>query len=191
MKTFLVRTCSVNDSLKEAEISLARAVKSLTGNKKPVFVCIGTDAVTGDSLGPLTGTVLSEKLCGKTYVLGTLDRPLTALDVNIASEFVKKVYPYGAIVAVDAALGRKEEVGSVLVSDSPVKPGLGVKKELNEIGDVSVVGIVDEKSESGGNLSSVRLSLVYRLAHLIANGLEIFADSVCEEAETALCKPCL
>ena len=139
MKTFLVRTCSVNGSLKEAEISLARAVKSLTGNKKPVFVCIGTDAVTGDSLGPLTGTVLSEKLRGKTYVLGTLDRPLTALDVNIASEFVKKVYPYGAIVAVDAALGRKEEVGSVLVSDSPVKPGLGVKKELNEIGDVSVV----------------------------------------------------
>ena len=102
MKTFLVRTCSVNGSLKEAEISLARAVKSLTGNKKPVFVCIGTDAVTGDSLGPLTGTVLSEKLRGKTYVLGTLDRPLTALDVNIASEFVKKVYPYGAIVAVDA-----------------------------------------------------------------------------------------
>ena len=132
MKTFSIRDSSVNGSSKEAEISLARAVKSLTGGKKPVFVCIGTDAVTGDSLGPLTGTVLSGKLRGKAYVLGTLDRPLTALDVNIASEFVKKVYPYGVVVAVDAALGRKEEVGSVLVSDSPVKPGLGVRKNLDE-----------------------------------------------------------
>lgn len=191
MKTFSIRDSSVNGSSKEAEISLARAVKSLTGGKKPVFVCIGTDAVTGDSLGPLTGTVLSGKLHGKAYVLGTLDRPLTALDVNIASEFVKKVYPYGVVVAVDAALGRKEEVGSVLVSDFPVKPGLGVRKNLDEIGDVSVIGVVDEKKEAGGNLSSVRLSLVYRLANLIANGLETVADSACEEVETPCGKICL
>ena len=191
MKTFSIRDSSVNGSSKEAEISLARAVKSLTGNRKPVFVCIGTDAVTGDSLGPLTGTILSEKLRGKAYVLGALDRPLTALDVNIASEFVKKVYPYGVVVAVDAALGRKEEVGTVLVSDFPVKPGLGVRKNLDEIGDVSVIGVVDERKEQGGDLASVRLSLVYRLANLIANGLETVANSACGEAGTLRDKTCL
>ncbi len=187
MKTFSIRAFPADDSFPEAGICLARAVKSFTGNKKPVFVCIGTDAVTGDSLGPLTGTVLFEKLRGKAYVFGTLDRPLTALDVNIAAEFVKKTYPYGVVVAVDAALGRKEEVGSILVSDSPVKPGLGVKKELDEIGDVSVIGVVDEKKEQGGNLASVRLSLVYRLANLIAGGLE----TVVEEAENRRGKSCL
>ena len=65
MKTFSIRDSSVNGSSKEAEISLARAVKSLTGGKKPVFVCIGTDAVTGDSLGPLTVRFCPENFAEK------------------------------------------------------------------------------------------------------------------------------
>ena len=178
-----MKTFSVCASARGAETAVARAIKSLVGNKTPVFVCIGTDAVTGDSLGPLTGTLLSEKLNGKAYVLGTLERPLTALDVNFASEFVKKVYPYGAVIAIDAALGKREEIGTVLISDFPVKPGLGVKKDLNEIGDVSVIGIVNEKTETGGDLGAVRLSLVYRLASLVTGGIEKLFDE--NEAERA------
>ena len=65
-----------------AEKTVFRALKSLLGGRYPVFLCVGTDAVAGDSLGPLTGTLLESNLRGKTYVFGTLDRLVTALDVD-------------------------------------------------------------------------------------------------------------
>lgn len=159
-----------------AEENVARALSRLIGNKLPVFVCIGTDAVSGDSLGPLVGTVLENALNGKTYVFGTLGCPVTALDVNGTADFIKKVYPCCAVVAVDAALGKKEEVGTIKIADAPIKPGLGVNKNLKEIGNVSVIGVVEEKGGLGVNLGTVRLSLVYRLAEAIAGGAALYVE---------------
>lgn len=161
--------------------NVARALFRLVGNKLPVFVCVGTDAVSGDSLGPLVGTILSESLKGETYVFGTLGCPVTALDVNDVTEFVKKVYPSAVVVAVDAALGKKEEVGTIKIADAPIKPGLGVNKNLKEVGDVSVIGVVEEKGEFGGNLGKVRLSLVYRLAEIIAGGAALYVGRLKDE----------
>lgn len=169
MKTYAIRTENFR-----AEENIALALKSVAGDNLPVFVCIGTDAVSGDSLGPLIGTLLERKLRGKTYIFGTLERPLTARDVNAAAELIKKICPFGNIIAIDAAVGRKEEVGEVRISDSPVKPGLGVNKSLRAVGDVSIVGIVDERKESGGSLGLVRFSLVYKIAEIVAGGIERF-----------------
>ncbi len=171
-----MRTYAVCAGNPRAEENIARALKMFVGDGLPVFVCIGTDAVSGDSLGPLIGTLLERKLRGKTYVFGTLERPLTARDVNVSAEFVKKICPCGKVVAIDAAVGRKEEVGGVRISDSPVKPGLGVNKNLSDTGDVSIIGVVDEKKDSGegGNLGRVRFSLVYKIAETVAGGIERF-----------------
>ena len=164
-----------------AEETVFRALKSLLGGRYPVFLCVGTDAVAGDSLGPLTGTLLESNLRGKTYVFGTLDRLVTALDVDSAADFIKKVYKGGVIVAIDAALGTSEEVGNIKIIDKPLKPGLGVKKDLKEVGDVSIIGVVDGKG--GKDLSSVRFSLVYRLAKTISGGVERYFAP----AESARC----
>lgn len=169
-----MKTYAIYAGSSRAEENIALALKSVVGKALPVFVCIGTDAVSGDSLGPLIGTLLAQKLCGKTYVFGTLERPLTARDVNSAAEFIKRICPYGKVVAIDAAVGKKEEVGGVRVADSPVKPGLGVNKNLSDTGDISIIGIVDEKKESGGNLGLVRFSLVYKIAETVAGGIEKF-----------------
>ena len=169
-----MRTYAICAGNPRAEENIALALKSVAGDSLPVFVCIGTDAVSGDSLGPLVGTLLERKLRGKTYVFGTLEHPLTARDVNAAAEFIKKVCPSGKIIAIDAAVGRKEEIGGVRISDSPVKPGLGVNKNLSATGDASIIGIVDERSESGNGLGLVRFSLVYKIAETVAGGIERF-----------------
>lgn len=44
--------------------------------KKLVFLCIGTDRSTGDSLGPLIGYKLKQERRRGTLVFGTLDRPV-------------------------------------------------------------------------------------------------------------------
>lgn len=87
------------------------------------------------------------------------------------AEFIKTVYPSAPILAIDAALGKKEEIGLVKITDAPIKPGLGVDKNLAEIGSASIIGVVEEKIGGKRLLNSVRLSLVYNQAKLISNGI--------------------
>ena len=161
-----------------AKIRISQALNAVLDGKTAIFVCIGTDAVTGDSLGPLVGTMLKEKLGGRTYVFGSLDKTVTARDVNVIARFVKKTYPYEKVVAIDAALGRREEIGGIKISDRPVKPGLGVEKDLAEIGDASIIAVVDEKTSPKNSLSSVRLSLVYSLAETVSEGIKDYFDKL-------------
>ena len=55
----------------------------------PVFVCIGSDRVTGDSLGPLVGSKLH--YCDEFIfpVYGTLDFPIHALNLKDAMRTVR------------------------------------------------------------------------------------------------------
>ena len=57
--------------------------KLLPTFRMPVILCIGSDLSVGDSLGPVTGTKIKEKLRGlDCYVYGTLSKPITAHEVK-------------------------------------------------------------------------------------------------------------
>lgn len=44
-----------------------------------VFLCIGSDRITGDSLGPLIGHKLSKEHLSRCIIYGTLNQPVHAL----------------------------------------------------------------------------------------------------------------
>lgn len=168
----------LNCKLKETKEVLKSGLFSILRGKIPIIVCIGTDAVSGDSLGPMVGSRLKESLAGKTFVFGSLDNPITAKDVGGVAEFVKTVYSDCEILAIDAALGKKEEIGYLKLTDSAIKPGLGVDKELSEVGTSSIIGIVEEKVYGKKYLSSVRLSIVYDEAQVIVDAINEYVDEV-------------
>ncbi len=152
--------------------SISSAIKEFNEDNLPiVIVCIGSDYVVGDSLGPLTGTFLQQNnLAG--CVFGTLKCPITANTVESANLFLRKKYKGYKIIAVDAGVGEKDEVGNVYVTNRGLKPGLGVDKDLKEIGDISIIGVIAEKTTSNKVLYySTRLNLVYKMATVIANGI--------------------
>ena len=140
-------------------------------NKKPIFVCIGSDLVLGDSLGPLVGTFLKNKGI-KSYVYGTLNFPITAKEVEYAGTYLKQMHPSSIIIAIDAAIGNPDDVGLIRVLNKGLKPGLGVDKNLGVIGDNSIIGIVAERSLQNYNLFKMtRLNLIYKMAEQISEGV--------------------
>lgn len=144
---------------------------------KPVIVCIGSDLAIGDSLGPLLGTFLQEKLQGKAYVYGTLSSPVTAKESLTISKTVKLLHPKSKILAIDAGVGDKNDIGLIKIGDYGIKPGLGVKKTLPVIGDASIIGIVAEKQDALNNIfSSTRLNLIYKISVVISNGIEKYLE---------------
>ena len=139
----------------------------------PVVVCVGSDLAIGDSLGPLVGSMLRFKTQGLgAYIYGSLSSPVTAKEVRYIGRFLKRTHADRQIIAVDAAVGEESDVGLIKVNDLPLKPGSGASKDLGKFGDITVMGVVAEKSI--GNyalLHSTRLRLVYKMAEQISDAL--------------------
>ena len=159
-----------NSAKRDNSEEISKAVKLLYNTDKPVIICVGSDLVVGDSLGPIVGSELIKNLQGKAFVYGTLDSPVTAKEIPVIQDEIKKLHPYSKILVIDAAVGNREEIGYVKISSVGIKPGLGVNKNLPIIGEVSVIGIVSYKNEKNLNFST-RFSLVYKLLSDIVSGI--------------------
>lgn len=139
---------------------------------KILFLCIGTDRSTGDSLGPLIGHKLLERGIKNAIVIGTLERPVHAMNLETCISGIREKFSDYIVVAIDASIGDAENIGCVTLGRGPLKPGLGVKKELNAVGDLFITGIVgSSKASDPLILQSVRLSMVMRLADCISKSV--------------------
>lgn len=104
--------------------------------------------------------------------MGTLDCPVHAMNLEQAIFMVRRCYPDHVIVAVDASVGRSEHVGCVTLGKGALRPGLGVCKELQAVGDIFITGIVGGCGSCDPlMLQSVRLSVVMRMADYICDSV--------------------
>ena len=162
-------------NLKAKEIKMTGAGTSSPSfyKKSPVIVCIGSDLAIGDSLGPIVGSMLRYKTQGlNVFLYGTLAAPVTAKEIKYLRALLKSTHFDRQVIAIDAAIGEEGDVGLIKLNDSPLYPGAGANKKLGEIGDISVMGIVAEKSVANyGLLNSTRLNLVYSMAEIISEAL--------------------
>lgn len=160
-----------------AETGIMMALSRCMGELEapPVVLCIGSDLAVGDSLGPITGTLLKTRAL-RGYVYGTLKNPVTAKEVKYVESFLRKTHPNSKIIAVDAAVGEDSDVGLIKVIPRPLCPGSGANKRLGKVGDVSLLGIVARKSAfSYSLLNLTRLNMVYSMAEIAAGALSSFS----------------
>lgn len=152
--------------------SLSKQLPSVSVTQPIIFICIGTDRSTGDSLGPLIGTLLSEKNISPFHVYGTLDEPIHALNLDGKLKEIQEKHKNPYIIGIDACLGRMKSVGIIQIGDGPVKPGSGVKKELPPVGNIHITGIVNISGFMEFLvLQNTRLSLVLNMAKIISKGI--------------------
>lgn len=141
---------------------------------RPIIVlCIGTDRSTGDSLGPLTGTLLSQIPLRHLHVYGTLHAPVHALNLQEQLDNINKTYCNPFIIALDASLGNVASIGHLIKSHHPLRPGAALNKDLPAVGDVSLTGVVNVGGTMGyAVLQSTRLSVVHDMARHFASILQ-------------------
>jgi putative sporulation protein YyaC len=136
-----------------------------------VFVCIGSDLSIGDSVGPIVGTKLDQL---GFHVLGTLENPLHGLNMK---ERLGEFLPTNkkTVIAIDACIGTKAEVGKYEVKKGPIHPGAGLGKNLRKVGDFSIGAVV---CSSGPfeflRPQTIRLSFVMNMAEQIVLDINRF-----------------
>ncbi|MGO1369379.1 MAG: spore protease YyaC [Senegalia sp. (in: firmicutes)] len=140
-----------------------------------VIICIGTDKSTGDSLGPLVGYFLDKRLVSKNkniHLYGTLDKPVHAKNLHEYIDLINKTYINPFVIAIDASLGLYNRIGFVTVWDGPLKPGSGVNKQLPEIGNIHITGVVNIAGFMEFILlQNTRLNIVMKMANIISSSI--------------------
>jgi putative sporulation protein YyaC len=152
----------------DLSVNLRKVIPNRLKLKNTVFLCIGTDRSTGDSLAPLVGTFLRE--AGYRNVIGTLNEPIHALNICSAYDGI----PSGKkVLAIDACLGQLSSVGLFCIGKGGIEAGAGVGKQLGYFGKYHIKGIVNV----GGFmeyyvLQNTRLSLVMSMARDIVKAIQ-------------------
>jgi putative sporulation protein YyaC len=170
---YSIEACSPN-AVYNLSSEIIKIINELDAPFKDVIVlCIGTDRSTGDCLGPLVGYKLTSIYnCKDVHIFGTLDLPVHAKNLYPCIEDIYSTFLNPLVIAVDASLGRSENIGKINLFKGPLYPGSGVNKALKSIGDISITGIVNISGYMEYMvLQNTRLSVVMNMADIIAHSL--------------------
>jgi len=162
-----------NDSILILRDSLSEIMTPIVKQSRPiVFLCIGTDRSTGDSLGPLVGDKLKFLIRDKVFLYGNLEHPVHAKNLNDTIIEIHNLYVNPFIIAVDASLGTLQNIGKIYIEDKPLSPGAAMNKDLPQVGDISITGIVNISGALEFMvLQNTRLFTVMHLADIISKGI--------------------
>ena len=158
--------CKISGSLRQCILHYRNNWSEL------VFLCIGTDRVTGACLGPFVGQKLSSYFGTVFSVYGTLFQPVHALSLTDIYQHIQTHHPNALIIAIDASLGEKKHLGYVTIANGALHPGAAIHKQLPSVGHIHITGIVNVSGVLEQlTLQTTRLSTVIFLADKIVQGI--------------------
>lgn len=144
-----------------------------------VFLCIGTDRMTGDSFGPLVGTKLQELLGENNIyninIYGTLNENVCYTNAKEKIEVINKVHKNACVIVIDAALSNEENIGKIFVHKEKTILGKGLYKSKIEIGNISIKAVVGKSYRLSKynftTLQNVSLNTIINLSEIVAEGI--------------------
>ncbi len=135
---------------------LKRKIKT---KEQVIFVCIGTSDILWDSVGPLVGSYLKEKIQNK-YIIGDMNRNIcNKKDLIFYYPRLKNKY----IVAIDVAINNQLH-NDIYVSNNYISMGTALNKNKGNIGNLSIKAGIS-------NWQSITFSEVKDMAQFIAKGI--------------------
>lgn len=169
--TMLDKIIPYNDKL--APLLIRNTLYSIIpkGIEHIYVVGIGSNQISGDSIGPFVGTLLQDKFPDHLTTLGNLQFPLDAS--NLEQELAQISFPNNSfIIAIDSVLGSKKIVHSIVIREGSMRPGEGLGNHLPAVGDCSIMGVVLENDQTlQSSLFHTNLHLIYTMTMNIAKGI--------------------
>lgn len=152
-----------------------------------IFLCIGTDRITGDSFGPLVGYKLNNAFynADKINIIGDLSSTVCSNNAREVVNYINETYSNPLIIAIDAALSCKDNIGKIVVREGGLYLGKGLNKSCIYIGDMCIKGIVGQNLNNPMNnlriLQNTPLGRVMQLADVVSKGIYNVINYKCDE----------
>lgn len=140
-----------------------------------VFLCVGTNKIIGDAIGPIIGDKLKCIENDFTKVYGTTQN---TLNFSNAQEIIEKIYkeqkkPF--LVTIDAALGNKKEVGTIFIGNGLIKLGNALEKNICFYSNVNIKCVVGNyflnKKQNIEELRNADFNNILTMSKIVSNGI--------------------
>ena len=138
-----------------------------------IFLCVGTDKVTGDAFGPIIGENLKEifRNYKNVQVIGDLEKTITFTDLKLIKEKIYEEYKKPCIVVIDAAISESSNIGKIFVETGQICLGSGLNKSEIIVGEINIKGVVaknlNNKEDNFIMLQNTKLGLVMKMAKIV------------------------
>lgn len=162
-------------------------------NKNIIFLCIGTNKVIGDSIGPIVGTNLKNDLKNNLKFKGDFNIENTSIKIigdmsnnisynNIEDNIknIKNSSEDNFIIVIDSALSSENNIGKIFVHNRGLKYAESLKRKNEIIGDMSIKAVVGKNTQNRfknfkilKNISSQR---VITMSNIVSKGI---IDAMC------------
>ncbi len=158
---------------KQGKLDFAYELAKKIDCNLPVFVCIGSDRVVSDMIGPLTAEYLVNKFGVRAYVYGRLKNPIVASNLESAFEFIRKEHKDKQIIIIDATLGELNSIGKIKLISGGCVPAGAFGYNRNLYGDLSILAVVNTFGiDAKQFLSCAKFNEVYTLAGNLAESID-------------------
>ena len=140
---------------------------------KPIIMCIGSNKVLSDMVGPLVGTILRKHNI-KAYVYGNLNNPITAINLKNFYAYINETHKDAKILVVDSSLGVFEQTGTIILKRGGIIPA-ALNGNKIKVGDLSFLAVtLDNGLRNKLLLRGAKIELITKMAQIIARSI---ADS--------------
>ena len=158
-----------------------KTINSLTVNKtysSVIFLCVGTDRITGDTFGPIVGYKL-KRLFGELKnidIIGDLENIVCDLNIENVIDNICLNHSNPFIISIDSAVSCNEEnIGKIIVERGGICVGKCLCKNRYVVGDMNIKGIVAKDLKNPKRnfmlLQNIRLNMIMQMADIVSHGI--------------------
>ncbi|MBR1925765.1 MAG: DUF1256 domain-containing protein [Clostridia bacterium] len=155
------------ESLKKISYDIAKNF-----DEPPVVLCLGSNKLLDDCLGPTVGSMLKENgYMG--YVYGTLDSPIVCQNLKYALDFVKSTHKNKKLLIIDASTtSNPERLGKIVLAEN-YKPFNEHLMNQNVEADWFLFGVCSMHKKHFKTLFGSKIGIINKLSQAIFNALMI------------------
>lgn len=138
--------------------------------EKPVVLCLGTNKVLDDALGPMVGSML-KKMHYDGFVYGTIDAPICSTNLLPALAFLKATHKNKKLLIVDASTtSHLERIGKIVLAQE-YKPFNETLYSMNVEADYFLFGVCSLHHKNFKTLYNAKFSIIHKICKTICYGM--------------------
>ena len=141
-----------------------------------IFLCIGTNKIVGDSVGPIIGNNLKSIENEYMQIYGTLDNTLNFINAKQTIEKIYNNFEKPFLITIDAALSKTSNIGDIVLSEGYIKIGKALQKSICFYSNINIKCVVGrsymEKENNLEELKRVSLNETLEIANIVTNGIK-------------------
>jgi len=161
-------------------------------NKNIIFLCIGTNKVIGDSIGPIVGTNLKKDLKNNLKfkgnlnfdnnikIIGDMSNNISYNNIEDNIKNLKNTSKDNFVIVIDSALSSENNIGKIFVHNRGLKYAESLKRNNEIIGDMSIKAVVGKNTQNRFKnfkiLKNISFQRVITMSNIVSKGI---IDAMC------------